>query len=188
MHIHAYIDARCSCPADSERLPAEALVSKTPIVMERTFDATLDDVWELWTTKDGIESWWGPDGFRVEVHSLDLRPGGHLSYAMIADTPQTIAFMKQQGMPVSHDAHITYCEIAPRERLTYVHLVDFVPGVAKYDVTTVVTLEEFGAQVRMTLRFDRMHDSIWTDRMAQGWEMELGKLGRALAARRQPRT
>ena len=26
------------------------------------FKATLEEVWELWTTKDGIESWWGPEG------------------------------------------------------------------------------------------------------------------------------
>jgi len=176
MHCHACLDGG---------LDAEALVTTAPIVMERTFDATLDDVWELWTTKDGIEEWWGPDGFRVEVHSLDLRPGGHLSYAMIADTPQTIAFMKQHGMPVSQDAHITYREIVPRERLSYLHLVDFVPGVAKYDVTTEVTLKQVGSQVRLTLRFDRMHDQVWTDRAAQGWEMELGKLERTLASRRQ---
>ena len=35
--------------------------------LERTYDATLDDVWDLWTTKEGIESWWGPPGFKVET-------------------------------------------------------------------------------------------------------------------------
>ena len=37
-------------------------MKREPITMERTFDATLHEVWELWTTKAGIESWWGPDG------------------------------------------------------------------------------------------------------------------------------
>src|SRR5262245_47945643 len=37
------------------------------VTLERTFDAPIEDVWDLWTTKDGIESWWGPEGFRVEV-------------------------------------------------------------------------------------------------------------------------
>jgi len=26
---------------------------------------TIDEAWALWTTKAGIESWWGPDGFDV---------------------------------------------------------------------------------------------------------------------------
>lgn len=150
------------------------------ITLERTFDATLREVWELWTTKDGIESWWGPEGFHVEVHALDLRPGGLLLYAMVADNPDTIAFMKRQGMPTSTEARITYRDIVPLRRLAYSHLADFIPGVAAYDVETVVTLEQAGAKVKMTLTFDRMHDQLWTDRAAAGWQMELDKLAKRL--------
>ena len=46
------------------------------LTLERTFDATPEEVWGLWTTREGIDAWWGPDGFKVEVESLDLRPGG----------------------------------------------------------------------------------------------------------------
>src|SRR3954463_6593578 len=111
--------------------------SKPPvkrITLERTFDAPLADVWDLWTTKDGIESWWGPDGFSVKVHKLDLRPGGELLYAMTANAPEQIAFMKNAGMALTTEAHITYTEIVPRRRLAYVHLADFIPGVKPYDI------------------------------------------------------
>ncbi len=150
------------------------------ITMERTFDATLREVWELWTTKDGIESWWGPEGFHVEVHAIDLRPGGLLLYAMVADNPETIAFMKRQGMPTSTEARITYRDIVPLKRLAYSHLADFIPGVAAYDVETVVTLEQLASKVKMTLTFDRMHDELWTERATAGWTMELGKLAKRL--------
>ncbi|MBL8934479.1 MAG: SRPBCC domain-containing protein [Archangium sp.] len=150
------------------------------ITLERTFDATLREVWELWTTKDGIESWWGPEGFHVEVHAIDLRPGGLLLYAMVADNPDTIAFMKRQGMPTSTEARITYRDVVPLKRLAYSHLADFIPGVAAYDVETVVTLEQLGSKVKMTLTFDRMHDALWTERAAAGWQMELDKLAKRL--------
>lgn len=39
--------------------------SDRKIVIERKYAASIEDVWELWTTKEGIESWWGPDGFSV---------------------------------------------------------------------------------------------------------------------------
>jgi hypothetical protein len=40
-----------------------------------------------------------------------------------------------------------------------------------------------GAQgVRMVLTFDAMHDDQWTKRALMGWENELGKLAKALAA------
>jgi uncharacterized protein YndB with AHSA1/START domain len=157
-------------------------VKKEQITMQRTFDATLREVWELWTTKAGIESWWGPDGFRVEVHRLDLRPGGLLLYWMIADSAEASETMKRQGMPSRHEARIIFREIVPLQRLAYTHLADFIPGVAAYDVETVVTLEQTGSTVKMTLRFDRMHDEAWTQRAAAGWEMELKRLARRLSA------
>ena len=47
-------------------------MSKPRITIERTYKAALKDVWDLWTTKEGIESWWGPDGFTTKVNKLDL--------------------------------------------------------------------------------------------------------------------
>ena len=32
--------------------------------LERVYRADVQDVWDLWTTKDGIESWWGSGGSR----------------------------------------------------------------------------------------------------------------------------
>src|SRR5262249_15644698 len=57
------------------------------VTIERTYAASIDDVWEMWTTKDGIESWWGPEGFAVIVRAIDLRPGGALDYTMRATEP-----------------------------------------------------------------------------------------------------
>lgn len=151
--------------------------------LERLYDATVADVWELWTTKDGIESWWGPDGFRVEVRKLDLKPGGELLYAMIAvDGPQK-EFMKQHGMPLVTETKIVFREIVPQKRLHYTNLVDFVPDVAAYDVDTLVELVPVGKQVKLVLTLDAMHDVEWTNRAIAGWEMELSKLTRALAKR-----
>ena len=45
---------------------------------ERTFEAPVEDVWELWTTRAGVESWGGPEGFRVKVHAIDPRPVGEM--------------------------------------------------------------------------------------------------------------
>ena len=46
------------------------------ITLERIFDAEVADLWEIWTTKDGFESWWGPEGFRTEVRKVELEVGG----------------------------------------------------------------------------------------------------------------
>jgi uncharacterized protein YndB with AHSA1/START domain len=150
------------------------------ITIERLYRAPIADIWALWTTKDGIESWWGPEGFTVTVKQLDLRPGGELLYVMRATAPDQIAFMKQANMPLAHDARIVYTDIQPGRRLAYSHDVDFVPGVAPYAVETVVELAETPQGVRLVLLLDPMHDDEWTRRATMGWESELGKLAKVL--------
>ena len=34
-------------------------------VIERVWQARIDQVWELWTSAEGIASWFGPKGFIV---------------------------------------------------------------------------------------------------------------------------
>ncbi len=158
-------------------------MSTKRITMERTFTASANDVWELWTTKEGIESWWGPDGFRVEVRSLELRAGGELRYAMIAAEADKIAFMEKAGMPTVTETRLQYTEVSPLSRLAYVAHTDFVPGVTPYDVATEVALHVEGPRVRMVLTFDPMHDAHWTKMASMGWESQLGRLEKLLASR-----
>lgn len=152
------------------------------LTFERSYRASLKDVWDLWTTKSGIESWWGPGGFAVTVRKLDLRPGGELLYAMTAVGPEQVAFMRDAGMPLTTEARVTYTEVVPLQRLGYVHVADFIPGVAPYDVAHLVELHSSArGEVRMVLTIDAMHDDEWTERAAAGWESELGKLGALLS-------
>ena len=153
---------------------------KQQVTLERTFRAPIEDVWELWTTREGIESWWGPEGFKVEVRSIDLRPGGELRYGMTAVAPEMVEFMRREGMPLTTEARLTYTEVSAPHRLAYVHRADFIPGVEPYDTATSVELRAGPDGVQMTLRFDRMHDDTWTERAVQGWESELGRLARVL--------
>lgn len=155
---------------------AVATGARAQFSVERTYAATLDEAWALWTTKEGIESWWGPEGFEVSVVSLDLRPGGELNYLMIAVTPEMVAFMKQSNVPLPTPCKITYTEVSPTTRLAYKTLTDFVPGVEPYDVNTVVELAATAGGVKLTITFDAMHDAAWTERARAGNESQLRKL------------
>ena len=59
-------------------LSAAAAAPQAAVIVERSYRASVEDLWALWTTKAGFESWWGPEGFRVEVHALEAREGGAL--------------------------------------------------------------------------------------------------------------
>jgi uncharacterized protein YndB with AHSA1/START domain len=153
------------------------------IVIERRYEASIEDVWELWTTREGIESWWGPEGFSVKVHELDLRAGGQMVYAMTAVDPPQVQFMKQPGMPLTTEARLTYIEIVPRKTIAYTHRADFIPGIEPYTVGNRVDFFPVGANVRMVLTLDPMHSDEWTQRAVIGMESQLGKLARVIATR-----
>src|SRR5262245_31858667 len=122
---------------DTRPSPASAAPQAT-VVFERTFRAPVEELWELWTTKAGFESWWGPEGFRVEVHRLEARAGGAFAYDMIADSADAIAAMKRMGQPLLHFTRGRFAEFKPFERLRLVHVIDFIAGVEPYDSTIEV--------------------------------------------------
>jgi uncharacterized protein YndB with AHSA1/START domain len=156
--------------------------ARRKISLERVLNARVEDVWELWTTTSGIESWWGPEGFEVKVHRLDFRPGGELSYAMTATAPDQIDFLKKAGMPLTQEARVTYTEVVPLKRFAFRQIADFIPNVKPYDVAMTVEFETLPEGVRMVLTLDAMHDEHWTRLAVMGWESELGKLAALLKA------
>ena len=162
--------------------PAKGATRK--ITIERTFDASLEDVWDLWTTKEGLESWWGPEGFTTTVRKLDLRPGGVFEYTMTATDPAQIEGLKSMGMPLTTVARGTFIEISPRRRLVYKTLADFIPGVTPYEVAAVIEFHAGPEGVRMVVREDAMHDEQWTELSTMGMNSSLDKMARLLESQR----
>jgi uncharacterized protein YndB with AHSA1/START domain len=161
---------------DKSQSAAAGHTTRPKVVIERTYRATLTELWELWTTKEGFESWWGPDGFRVEVHALEARPGGTLHYDMIADSPQMIAAMKQMGRPTSHEARARFTEIKLHDRLAITSVVDFVPVMKPYESTIVAEFFPSGETVRMVVTLDPMHNKEFTEMQKDGFTSQLSKL------------
>jgi len=157
---------------------AEQTAPQAAVVVERTYPAPVQALWDLWTTRDGFTSWWGPEGFRVEVHEMDAREGGALRYDMIADAPQAVEAMKRMGQPVSHDTHGHFAEFRPHEHLTLIHAIDFIAGKEPYEARIDVDFAPAGEGVRMTVTLHPHLDPHWTRMSAQGFTSQLGKLDR----------
>ena len=77
------------------------------MTLEAEFDATAEQVWQLWSDPRRLERWWGPPTYPATVDSHDLRPGGRVTYHMTgpegdqpmgyweiveADAPRSIVF------------------------------------------------------------------------------------------------
>ncbi|MGZ3788103.1 MAG: SRPBCC family protein [Bacteriovorax sp.] len=68
---------------------AEKIYSETkPFIISRTFDATGDLMWKMWTDPEHMKKWWGPKGTTIKYSKIDLRPGGTNHYCMISPDGQ----------------------------------------------------------------------------------------------------
>ena len=54
------------------------------IVVSRLIDAPRSLVYAAWTDPEQIQVWFGPEGFGIETHQIDLRPGGVWRFDMVA--------------------------------------------------------------------------------------------------------
>ena len=83
-------------------------VSKDAVVIERTFNAAVDLIWQMWTDPEHFKKWYGPKGFTVPVAEMDLRVGGKRLVCMTS--PDGSMKMWTTG---------EYVEIVPNVRLVY---------------------------------------------------------------------
>jgi uncharacterized protein YndB with AHSA1/START domain len=159
----------------------QAYRSRRKVTIERTFDASIDEVWEMWTTKEGLEAWWAPEGFRVKIRKLELKPGGEVVYDSSAVENDVIDFLKTEGLPLAHEERLRFTEIDPPHHLVQRLLIDFVPGVDAYEVETEVDLESGPMGTRMVMAFEVMHDERFTGFAVLGWESQFRNLATALS-------
>jgi uncharacterized protein YndB with AHSA1/START domain len=55
------------------------------------FEASIEQVWELWSDARKLERWWGPPTYPATFEKHDLTPGGEVTYYMTGpdgDTPR----------------------------------------------------------------------------------------------------
>ncbi len=136
--------------------------SRSSTVIERTYRTRVEELWWLWTTKEGFESWWGGEGSRVEVHTIEPREGGTLHYDMIAVEPADTATRNRMGLAPSSSVRARFTQFRPYQHLTLTHVIDFVPGLKPYESTIAVEFFPAGDTVRMVTTIEPMHDEEFT--------------------------
>jgi len=77
--------------------------SQDAVVIERTFDAPADLIWQMWTEPEHFKAWYGPDGATIPVAKMDVRAGGSRLVCMEMDTPGGLMQMVgETGWQLSH--------------------------------------------------------------------------------------
>lgn len=80
------------------------------VVIERSFEAPVQLIWQMWTDPDHFKAWYGPDGATIPVAKMDVRVGGTRLVCMEMQTPDGPMQMWFAG---------EYREVIENERLVY---------------------------------------------------------------------
>ncbi len=113
--------------------------SDREIVLTRDFDAPRELVWEAYTDARHLPHWFGPNGFSLTIHAIDVRPGGMWRYTMHG--PDGTDWPNRQ----------VYQELVKPERLVYLHGEDVDDDPGAFHVT--VRLDDLGGgRTRVTQR------------------------------------
>ena len=149
--------------------------SQDALVIDRTFDATIGHIWQLWTVPEHFQAWYGPTGVSIPVAKMDVRVGGTRLICMEMPTPNGLMQMWFTG---------EYLEVVENQRLVYTESISDEDGKpatpagvdtpTEHQVTEVrVELEDVDGRTRMVMT----HVGIPADSSgATGWTMALDKL------------
>lgn len=107
------------------------------LILERTFDAPRDLVWQAFTEPDHIPRWWGPYETRTTVAEMDARPGGRWHYIHHTSDGHDVSFSGE------------YLEVVPPEKLVRTFRYDIEEYQSEPAVETVV-LRDLGGRTKVT--------------------------------------
>ena len=153
------------------------------IRFERVYEASVEDVWALWTTKEGLEEWFAPEGLRLEVSTLELWVGGTFNHVMTAVGAEQVAYMASLNRPPITWVSARFVEIEPHRRLRIRFDIDFVHGVDPYPYDMVMELSADAGRVRMIVTADRHPDAEMTRGAILGLTSQLQRFDLAIATR-----
>ncbi len=150
--------------------------SHDQVVIERSFDAPVDLIWQMWTDPEHFKAWYGPNGATIPVAEMDVRVGGTRLVCMEMQSADGLMQMWFAG---------EYREVLKNERLVYTEFVSDENGNVLshsdmgmpegHPMTTEVRveLEDVGGRTKIVMT----HSGVAADSPgAAGWTMALDKL------------
>lgn len=142
---------------------------RTSLIIERTYDASPEEVWQAWTDPQALTRWFGPENTRSVVRAeLDVRAGGR--YCIAFDTTDGEA----------HEVSGTYREAHRPHKLVFTWAWRSTP---ERESLVTITFNADGAGTRLVFRHEQFFDEAARQGHARGWSGAFRKLDGYLGVR-----
>lgn len=124
--------------------------SKQGLLLSRVFNAPRELVFKVWTDPEHFGKWWGPQGYSLEVITMDVRPGG--------------MFLGCQKSPDGNQAmwgKFVYQEVIVPEKLVFIQSFSDENGNTirapfnenwPLEIINIITLEEIDGKTTLTMQ------------------------------------
>jgi uncharacterized protein YndB with AHSA1/START domain len=150
--------------------------SQHAVVIERSFDAPVDLIWQMWTDPEHFKAWYGPSGATIPVAQMDVRVGGTRLVGMEVQTPGGAMQMWFTGeyREVVENQRLVYTESMADEHGNVLSPSDMgMPESHPMTTEVRVELEAAGGRTKIVMT----HSGIPADSPgAAGWNMAFDKL------------
>jgi uncharacterized protein YndB with AHSA1/START domain len=135
--------------------------------IERLIAASPERVFDLWTEPELLVAWWGPEGYDVPTHAIDVRPGGHWRTTM----------RSPEGKRVTVSG--VYRTIDKPHRLVFTWAWDQDDGSRGHETEVTVTFESAPGGTRLKLVQQTFQDKTARDNHNKGWSSSFNCLAQA---------
>jgi uncharacterized protein YndB with AHSA1/START domain len=141
-------------------------MNETSLRLERTYDATPQDVFNAWTNPEVLRRWWAVDpAGRTPVADVDLRVGGR--YRLSMEDPNG----------TRHTVGGEYQEVVPPERLVYSWQWELDSGEPGHVSTVTVEFRADGERTNLILEHTGLVSTESREQHEHGWNACLDILG-----------
>ena len=145
------------------------------IHIKREFDASLELVWQAWTTAELLDQWCAPNPYRTETRTMDFWEGGFWHYAIVSPEGN------------KHWSRYDYKKIEPQKSITELRAFSdengmFSPDFPRTECTIIFS--ETGGKTLVTIteqyRSSEMFEKMATDSHKRGFSSHLKNLDKLL--------
>ncbi len=150
--------------------------AEATMVVERTFSAPREHMWEAWTTSEGLEGWWAPLPWKAVTKSFDFSAGGHWHYYMAGPNGEKEWCMERYETIIPYESFTATDEFCDEEG-------NVNPALPSNHWHTQFLNEGDGTKIVVTTTYASVEDlkKILEMGMKEGFTMALDQLEQLLA-------